>query len=81
MISHSAQRLQHHEDPDAVVHGFAHVVGADLFERTVHRHVVPDAHGLLDLFGRHPEVHVELVRFGELLLLAARKVRRFASRL
>jgi hypothetical protein len=72
------QGLEHDEDADAVVHRLAQVVAPDLLERTVHRHVVADAHGLPDLVNRHAEVYVELLGLGGLGLPALLQVRRLA---
>jgi hypothetical protein len=78
VVPEGAEGLEHDEDADAIVHRLAQVVAADLLQRAVHRHVVADAHGLLDLLGRHAEVHVELLGLGSLLVPVLLEVRRLA---
>src|SRR5215210_8765615 len=81
VISHGPQRLEHHEDADAVVHRLADVVLPDLLQGTVHDHVVPDAHLLLYGLRVHTQVDVELIGLRRFLLLAARQMRWLARRL
>src|SRR5215211_8535062 len=78
VIAQCPHGLDHDEDADAVVHRLAQVVVPDVLQRAVHRYVVADAHRPPDLVCGHAEIHVEILRFGGLLVLVARQVRRLA---
>ncbi len=48
------RQLEHHEDADAVVHRLARTSYRPPSPASIHRHVITDAHGVLDLLGRIP---------------------------